>query len=92
MRGELRLRLDVAGLGQQFEVVAQLLADLELEAQCGRGAVVDEDRVLVQTIEHADLEVDRLSFHPHRNVDRVAQDRDRDLNSKTRVRTVTALS
>ena len=63
-------------------MVAQFLAHFELEAQRGRGAVVDENRVLVEAIEHADLEVDRLPLHPHRNINRVARHTDRDLNTK----------
>ena len=63
-------------------MVSQLLAHFELEAQRCRGAVVDENRVLVEAVEHADFEVDRLPLHPHRNVDRVARHTDRDLNTK----------
>ena len=63
-------------------MVSQLLAHFELEAQRCRGAVVDENGVLVEAVEHADFEVNRLPLHPHRNINRVARHTDRDLNTK----------
>ena len=47
--------LYVGGLGQELHVVAQLLADLKLDAQGRGGPVVDYDGILVEPVKHTDL-------------------------------------